>query len=166
MPGQVLLSLGSNAGERREALRAAVRRIAQLPDTRLRACSCYYETEPVGVRDQASFLNAAVAVETAFEPLEFLAALKEIEAALGRCPGQRWGPRRIDIDVILWEDVMFEDEVLTLPHAAFRERAFVLRPLSEIAPDAVDPVTGRCVAELASAPEARGRVERREALTP
>lgn len=163
---QVLLSLGSNLGDRREVLHAAMRALATMPGTVVTACSHCYETEPVGPVNQAPFLNAALAIETDLDPLELLAQTQRIERELGRTPGERWGPRRIDIDLVLWGDVTWEDARLMLPHPAFRERAFVLVPLAEIAPGAVDPVTGRTVAALAAALGAHGGVEMREALTP
>jgi 2-amino-4-hydroxy-6-hydroxymethyldihydropteridine diphosphokinase len=162
----VLLSLGSNIGDRLEALQAAVHALAVLPGTVLVACSHSYETDAVGVLGQAAFLNAAVRIETELEPLALLGETQRIERELGRIPGQRWGPRRIDIDIVLWGELIKVDARLMLPHAAFRERAFVLLPLREIAPEAVDPVSGKTVAELAEALGAHARVELGEALTP
>ena len=150
----VHLSLGSNLGDRAEHLRRALEAVAVLPDTRLVAQSSIHETAPWGVTDQPSFLNLAAAIETALGPLELLAAVKEIEVRLGRLPGPHWGPRVIDIDLVLWQDKVMESDALTLPHPRFRERAFVLLPLREIAPGAVDPVTGRTVAGLAAALDA------------
>ena len=147
----VYLSLGSNLGDRAEHLRRALEAVATLPDTRLVAQSSVHETVPWGVTDQPSFLNLAAAIETALGPLELLAAVKEIEGRLGRMPGPHWGPRVIDIDLVLWQDTVVESDALTLPHPRFRERAFVLLPLREIAPGAVDPVTGHTVDELAAA---------------
>jgi 2-amino-4-hydroxy-6-hydroxymethyldihydropteridine diphosphokinase len=151
MNTRVLLSLGSNLGDRADYLRRAVEALASLPDTRLAAQSSIHETAPWGVTDQPSFLNLAVEIETALGPLELLNAVKAVEVRLGRTPGSHWGPRVIDIDLVLWQDKVMKTDALELPHPRFRERAFVLLPLREIAPDAVDPVTGRTVAELASA---------------
>jgi 2-amino-4-hydroxy-6-hydroxymethyldihydropteridine diphosphokinase len=103
-------------------------------------------------------LNLAAEIETAFDPLELLNAAKAIERGLGRTPTVRWGPREIDIDLVLWGSRIVETESLVLPHKEFRTRAFVLVPLAEIAPDAVDPVTGLSVRELAGRPEAQGDV--------
>ncbi len=151
MSTRVLLSLGSNLGDRADHLRRAVEAVAALPDTCLVAQSSVHETAPWGVADQPSFLNLAAEIETAFGPLELLNAVKALEIRLGRTPGSQWGPRVIDIDLVLWQDTVMKTGALTLPHPRFRERAFVLLPLREIAPDAVDPVTGRTVAELAAA---------------
>jgi 2-amino-4-hydroxy-6-hydroxymethyldihydropteridine diphosphokinase len=125
--------------------------VALLPGTQLVATSSIHETAPWGVTEQPSFLNMAAEIETALGPLELLNAVKALELCLGRAPGPHWGPRVIDIDLVLWQDTVMETDALTLPHPRFRERAFVLLPLREIAPDAVDPVTGRTVAALAAA---------------
>ncbi len=151
MTAHVHLSLGSNLGDRADHLRRALDAVAALPETRLVAQSSVHETAPWGVTGQPSFLNLAAEIETALGPLELLNAVKTVEICLGRTPGPLWGPRAIDIDLVLWEDRVMETDALTLPHARFRERAFVLLPLREIAPDAVDPVTGCTVAELAAA---------------
>jgi 2-amino-4-hydroxy-6-hydroxymethyldihydropteridine diphosphokinase len=90
--------------------------------------------------------------------------MQEIERRLGRIPTRRWGPRVIDIDLVLWGAVEMATDALTLPHPAFRERAFVLAPLAEVAPDAVDPSTGLTVAQLERRPEARGGVRRLEGV--
>lgn len=147
---RVLLSLGSNLGDRDAYLSEAVNALAELPGVALVAASTRHDTAPVGVVDQPAFLNMAAEIETDLAPLELLNAVKAIESRLGRQPTYRWGPRVIDIDLILWGEMCFESETLTLPHPAFRDRAFVLKPLAEIAPEAVDPVTGKTVAELAS----------------
>ncbi len=151
MVTSVYLSLGSNLGDRAKNLRRAVEALSALPDTRVAAQSSIHETAPWGVTEQPSFLNLAAEIETAFGPLELLNAVKAVEVRLGRTPGPHWGPRVVDIDLVLWQDLVMETEALTLPHPRFRERAFVLLPLREIAPDVVDPVTGRTVAELAAA---------------
>lgn len=162
----VYLSLGSNLSDRTAHLRAALAYLEQVEGVMLTAVSHCYETEPLGRTDQPAFLNLAAEICTALSPMELLNAVKGIEARLGREPSERWAPRIIDIDVILWEHKELTTERLTLPHKSFRERAFVLVPLAEIAPGAVDPVTGKTVAELARSAEARGRTEKREKLSP
>lgn len=144
----VYLSLGSNMGNRLRNLQSAVERLrAELDVTVLRE-SRVYETEPVGDRDQDAFLNMAVSAETTLEPLDFLACSQSIEQELGREPSRRWGPRAIDIDIVLWDNVRETTGRLSIPHPEFRHRAFVLIPLAEIAPLAVDPVTGKYVVDL------------------
>ena len=155
---RVFLSLGSNVGDRCRYLRDALAAVDGLAGTRVRAVSQGYETEPWGVSDQPVFMNVAAEIETALKPLELLNAVKAIERQLGREPGRKWGPREIDIDVVLWEGVESGGPGLALPHPEFRRRAFVLEPLREIAGEVVDPVTGATVAELASRPEVEGRV--------
>jgi len=122
------------------------------------AVSPVYETAPVGELNQPAFLNAAVEIETALAPLELLNAVKSVENALGRVPRTRWGPREIDLDLILWGDLTLSSETLTLPHPEFRYRRFVLAPLADIAPDARDPVTGLRVAELLARSASQGQV--------
>ena len=155
---RVWLSLGSNLGDRGANLVEAVTALAQCPGIDVIATSSVYETEPVGETDQPPFYNMAVEIETDLTPLELLNAVKSVETQLGRQPTYRWGPRVIDIDLILWGQRQWESEELTLPHREFRNRAFVLQPLADIASDAVDPVTGMTVAELARV--AGGRVSK------
>ncbi|MCP4644541.1 MAG: 2-amino-4-hydroxy-6-hydroxymethyldihydropteridine diphosphokinase [bacterium] len=155
---RIHLSLGSNLGDRIANLRDARDALDQLNGVCVTATSGCYETAPVGVTDQPAFLNAAVEIETDLDPLELLKAVKGIEQGLGRVPSERWGPRSIDIDIVLMGDRVMETQTLTVPHAEFRGRAFVLTPLTEIAADAVDPVTGATVGDLAARPEAQGAV--------
>lgn len=145
---QVWLSIGSNIGERNRQLQAAVISLSQHPDITVRTASSVYETPPWGKTEQSAFYNAIVEIGTALEPLELLNTVKLIEQQLGRCAGPRWGPRSIDIDIVIWEDVAVDTKTLTIPHLHFRERAFVLVPLCELAPKLIDPVSGATVQEL------------------
>jgi 2-amino-4-hydroxy-6-hydroxymethyldihydropteridine diphosphokinase len=160
---RVHLSLGTNLGDRARNLQDALHLLAQVPGVRLLLLSPVYETEPVGVRDQPAFYNLAVEIETDLPPLELLNAVKDLETRLGRETTYQWGPRLIDIDLVLWGNLVLSFEKLTLPHPEFRERAFVLAPLRDIAPDAVDPVTGMTVRQLASQPDVHGHVARLDA---
>ena len=154
----VYLSLGSNMGDSPVLLQSALERVDQLPETRVSRASRFYETEPWGELNQPAFLNIAAEIETELAPLELLNAAKQIEVDLGRQPGPRWGPRALDIDLILWGEQVVYDDALTIPHPRFRQRAFVLAPLCDIAPEARDPITGRTVRQLRDAAGVTGKV--------
>jgi 2-amino-4-hydroxy-6-hydroxymethyldihydropteridine diphosphokinase len=140
------LSIGSNLGGRAENCIIAVARLAH--KVQVLNVSDIYETEPWGKTDQPEFMNAAVEIETQLPPRELLAACKTIEDAMGRKPGERWGPRVIDLDILLYEDLIVEDENLILPHPHMHERRFVLQPLADIAPQVRHPVLRKTAAEL------------------
>jgi 2-amino-4-hydroxy-6-hydroxymethyldihydropteridine diphosphokinase len=144
----VYLGLGANLEDRLVTLRSAVASLDALESTCVSKVSGVYETEPWGLTDQPKFLNIAVEIETAFSPIELLRLLKDVETRLGRTPALRWGPRMVDIDIILWGDTLMQTRELTIPHVFFRDRHFVLTPLAEIAPHVVDPVTGNTVKAL------------------
>lgn len=129
---RALLGLGANLGDSVATLFAAKERLAQLGT--VTAASSLYRTPPWGVEEQPPFVNAAVALETALDPDTLLAALKELEAELGRTATFRWGPRVIDVDILDYDGVQRSDPVLTIPHARLLDRAFVLVPLAEIEP--------------------------------
>lgn len=131
------LGLGSNVGDKAAMLAQAVEHLAATPGIRVTARSADYRTPPWGDTDQDWFLNAAAAIETELTPHGLLEVCLSIEAALGRVRERRWGPRVIDIDVLAYEGAEVSDERLVLPHRFVRERAFVLVPLAEIAPDLV-----------------------------
>jgi 2-amino-4-hydroxy-6-hydroxymethyldihydropteridine diphosphokinase len=150
----VCLGLGSNLGDKAGHLRAALdllRRDGVQPV----AISSLYRTDPVGYLDQDWFLNAAAVVRTHLDPHDLLGRLLGIERALGRVRGVRNGPRSIDLDILLWQDLVLTAPDLTIPHPRLHERLFVLAPLAEIAPTASHPVLGttleecrvRCIAE-------------------
>ena len=151
MTYRAVLGLGSNLGAREDFLNRAAAALRAAPGVRLVWCSSVYETDPWGGVAQGRFLNAAVEIETTLEPPALLAELKRIEQALGRTQAERWGPREIDIDILLYDGVVHSSEGLTVPHPALAERRFALVPLREIAPDVVHPVSGLTVAEMAHA---------------
>jgi 2-amino-4-hydroxy-6-hydroxymethyldihydropteridine diphosphokinase len=144
------VGLGSNLGEREVLLKAALEHLAQLPETRLGRVSSLYDTAPVGELDQPNFLNAVAQVETALTARQLLWNLLLIERRLGRVrhAASRYGPRTIDLDLILYGDLVVDTEDLRVPHPEMHRRAFVLVPLAEIEPRLVHPTLGLTVTEL------------------
>jgi 2-amino-4-hydroxy-6-hydroxymethyldihydropteridine diphosphokinase len=142
----VYLGLGSNLGNRRRNLAVALLRLEPL--VRVEAVSSLYETEPVGEQDQPAFLNAACRAVTGLPARGLLRHLQQVERDLGRRPGERWGPRPIDIDLLLYGDEVIDEPDLRVPHPELVKRAFVLAPLAELAPDAVHAALGRTISEL------------------
>jgi 2-amino-4-hydroxy-6-hydroxymethyldihydropteridine diphosphokinase len=155
---RAFLCIGSNLENRVSALKAAVERLNEVPNSRVAALSSIYETEPWGKADQAAFLNQAVEIETSLEPERLLEFCQAIERGLGRQRTIRWGPRTIDIDILLYDGRITEGTALRIPHPHLRDRRFALAPLAEIAPEAPVPGTGRTVAELLETCEDRGGV--------
>jgi 2-amino-4-hydroxy-6-hydroxymethyldihydropteridine diphosphokinase len=158
---KVYLGLGSNLGDRGQNLRRALSVLDETDGITVRSASSCYETQPVGpVTGQDEFYNAAVEIETTLSPQELLALIKAAEIQLGRVSGERWGPRVIDIDILLWDNNILQQEGLTIPHPEMTTRAFVLAPLAEIAPDVAHPTARKSVAELASQLDDAHRVRR------
>jgi 2-amino-4-hydroxy-6-hydroxymethyldihydropteridine diphosphokinase len=142
----VYLALGSNVGDSEKHIEQAIASLGEGLNTIERAP--LYESKAVGFTGQADFLNTAVRGETDMAPEELLVFIKKTEQKIGRQQTFRWGPREIDIDIIFYDDLQQQTEALTLPHPEFRGRDFVLRPLSDLNPAVVDPVTGLSVAQL------------------
>ncbi len=129
------VGLGANLGDRHANIQTALSKLADSPEVEIIHSSSLYETTPVGVTDQPDFLNTVAAVRTMLPPRGLLAALLHIENQMGRARNLRWGPRVIDLDLLLYGDQQIQSPGLTVPHPRLRERAFVLVPLAEIAPD-------------------------------
>ncbi len=154
----VFLGIGSNVGERQKFLNGAAAALKQVPNVKIVWASSVYETDPYGKVDQPKFLNAALEIETTLLPTELLARVKSIEESIGRTKTEAWGPREIDIDILLYDGLVHTDEALTVPHPELEKRKFVLVPLREIAPDLVHPIHGMTISELASACRDNGGV--------
>jgi 2-amino-4-hydroxy-6-hydroxymethyldihydropteridine diphosphokinase len=156
-----LLGLGSNLGDRLTHMREAVRRLAGVPHVEIERVSSLYETAPMGgPADQGWFLNAVVAVRTRLSPDDLLQACRQIEHDLGRVRGERFGPRTMDMDVLLYADRIIQTAELTVPHPRLHERRFVLVPLVEVAPDLLHPTFGRSLSALLAALSAQDEVRR------
>jgi len=137
------IGVGANLGDREATIRAALAALDATPGIRVVAVSSFRETEPVGYVDQPQFLNAAAAVETELDARGLLDALLAVERGLGRTrEGPRFGPRTIDLDLLLFGDVEVDEPGLTVPHPRLHERAFVLEPLTELDPEMVVPGRG------------------------
>jgi 2-amino-4-hydroxy-6-hydroxymethyldihydropteridine diphosphokinase len=149
MAERACIGLGSNLGEPRRQLERAIEALGRLPASRLAGASGFLETRPIGgPPGQSPFLNAAAVVETELEPTELLAQLLRIEREAGRMRTVHWGPRELDLDLLLHGDRIVDATDLALPHPRMGHRRFVLGPLAEVAPQAVDPRTGRTVAAM------------------
>ena len=150
-PGEhlVFLGLGSNLGDRDALLRAALAQLA--PDVRVMRVSSVWDTAPLLVTNQPRFHNAVAEGLTRLDPVALLRLAKRIERALGRAPGPRYGPRPVDIDILLYDDLILDTPELVIPHAQLAVRAFALAPLAEIAPRAWHPALARDAQTLAAA---------------
>ncbi len=142
----IYLALGSNLEDRQANLRQALMSLA--PGVEVLERSPIYETEPWGYQDQPRYLNQVVSGTTRLAPLALLQHLKSIEVSLGRTPSFRYGPRLIDLDILFYDDLVLESDELTIPHPRLTERAFVLVPLGDLAPDLRHPILGVTVLDL------------------
>jgi 2-amino-4-hydroxy-6-hydroxymethyldihydropteridine diphosphokinase len=153
------IALGSNLGDRRAVLGSAVRALGRVPETQVVAVSDAVETEPVGPVAQGMFLNAAALLRTRLAARMLMNELTRIEHEHGRdrAGGERWGPRTLDLDLLLYGDAVIDEPGLTLPHPRLHGRAFVLDPLVRLAPEMVVPTLGRSIRELHAALHGQGR---------
>jgi 2-amino-4-hydroxy-6-hydroxymethyldihydropteridine diphosphokinase len=149
MSSLALIGLGSNLGDRRAMLEGAIAALNATLGIRVLRISSFQETDPVGgPPGQGTFLNAAAALETTLDPWDLLQVLQTIETWFGRVRAVRWGERTLDLDLLLFDDRIIETPELTVPHPRLADRRFVLEPLAEIAPDTIEPRTGRTLSEL------------------
>ncbi|MGE5409983.1 MAG: 2-amino-4-hydroxy-6-hydroxymethyldihydropteridine diphosphokinase [Clostridiales bacterium] len=144
----IFLGLGSNKGERLSFLIAAVDKMRSDKKTVVQLVSSVYETEPYGCKEQNYFFNAAIKISSERSLEELHLWIKELEKEIGRKEGPKWGPREIDIDLLFYNDVVYSDQRLTVPHKEILLRDFVLVPLKEIAPDFLHPVLKRKIADI------------------
>jgi len=144
------ISIGANLGKRVQTCEQALVRLDAHPALRLVRRSSLYETEPRGDLDQPPFVNLAAELNTSLEPEDLLRLLEDTEVDLGRRPTRRWGPRVIDLDLLLYDQLILQTQTLVIPHPRMHERRFVLVPLEEIAPELRDPRTGRTFSEILS----------------
>ena len=161
------IGLGSNLATPLEQLRSALAALAALPQTALVAQSAFYISDPLGPADQPRYVNAVAALDTELSPIDLLDALQRIELEQGRTrKAERWGPRTLDLDILLFGDLQLDEPRLTVPHYHMHARAFVLYPLAEIAPDLRLP-DGRALTELLAACPFAGleRLNRSETVT-
>ncbi len=145
---QAFIALGANLGDPAATIRAAFEALDSLPESRLLASSALYRTAPVGITEQPEFVNAAARIETGLAPEALLDALLDIEHRFGRIRAERNGPRTLDLDVLLYDDLVLDSPRLTLPHPRLHLRAFVLYPLADLAPDLALPGRGSLAAWL------------------
>jgi len=141
------IGLGSNLDDRAGHISAATKALAQLPDSSIHACAPWYQSIAIGPGEQRDYINTVVAVTTRLEPLSLLARLHAIEAGRGRIRKLRWGPRSLDLDLLLYGDRVIQNSELTVPHPRLTERNFVIYPLADIAPSLILP-TGVSLKEL------------------
>ena len=147
---RAFVGLGANLGAREEMLARAVERLRAHEGVAVVAISELRETDPVGVVDQPRFLNGAVLVETTLSPRALLEVLLEVERELGRVRSERWGPRTVDLDLLVYDDVTIDEPGLRVPHPRLHERRFALEPLADLDPDLVIPGRGSVSALLSA----------------
>ena len=152
---RIAIALGSNLGDSRTILDNATQILAQTIGITLKAQSSWYQTAPVGP-PQPDYLNGCALLEVQLTPQELLETLLKIEVQFGRVRQERWGPRTLDLDLLLFDDLILETPSLQLPHPRMIERAFVLVPLAEIAPNWVEPVSGKAIAQLVQGVDCSG----------
>lgn len=146
------LGLGSNLGDREAYLRAALDALDRLEGTRVVATSQLYCSKPWGKLDQPGFINMVAAIETTLEPKDLLRECKRIEREAGRTAGEKWGPRVLDIDILLYDELTLDRPALTIPHPRMWQRQFVLMPLAELLPQLED-TNGRSIAQVLKSEE-------------
>ncbi|MGL5135820.1 MAG: 2-amino-4-hydroxy-6-hydroxymethyldihydropteridine diphosphokinase [Planktothrix sp.] len=143
----VAIALGSNLGDSKTTVKTALDILNQHPQIQVKSCSSWYQTPPIGP-PQPDYINGCAILEVQLQPEHLLEILLAVESQLGRVRREPWGPRTLDLDVLLFDNLVWETPTLKIPHPRMRERAFVLVPLAEIAPNWVDPVTQKTMIQL------------------
>ncbi|MGQ9607936.1 MAG: 2-amino-4-hydroxy-6-hydroxymethyldihydropteridine diphosphokinase [bacterium] len=146
----IYIGLGSNLGNKKENIRQALSLLNEVEGITIVKISSFYETEPVGYEDQNWFINAVAQIETSFSPQEILKIFKEIEQKIGREESIRWGPRKIDLDILFYDQLVYKSNDLIIPHPRLHERAFVLVPLAEINKELMHPIYNKSINKLLS----------------
>lgn len=157
------IGLGANLGDPRAQIAEALRRLGSAPETRLVRAATLYRSDPVGPPDQPEYFNTVAQIETRLEPAALLASVQAIERSLGRTRSIRWGPRLIDLDILLYGDRRIEEAGLVIPHPEITRRRFVLQPLFDLAPDLLVPGSAGSVRDLLGALEDSEKSVRRDA---
>ena len=150
------IALGSNLGNSLETLESAVATIASTSGILVKGRSHWYQTKAISPSPQPDYLNGCVILQTTYSPIVLLNTLLEIEQQFGRVRRERNDPRTLDLDLLLFDDIVLNEPELQIPHPRMVERAFVLVPLAEIAPDWIEPISGKAIAELAQAVDCSG----------
>ncbi len=158
---KAFIGLGSNLGEREHLIRSAAEGLDLLPDTKLVRISSLYDTKPVGDLDQPDYLNAVALVITELDPQRLLWNLLLLENKLGRKRRKRWEPRPIDLDLLFYGNAVIDEPGLVVPHPEAHKRAFVLVPMSELAPEFSHPALGKSISSLLRTLKPRGSVRRK-----
>lgn len=150
MKNTAYIGLGSNEGDRKKNIQSALKEISLLEGNKIESVSSLYESLPFGKEDQDNFFNAVIKLSTSFDYRDLLKKLKEIEVRMGRVFREKWGPREIDLDILFYNNLIFSNEIITLPHEGVIYRDFVLVPLCEIEPELIHPVYNKKVCEFIS----------------
>ena len=156
------IGFGSNIGDRLAYIQSAIHTLSETEGITLQKTSSIYTTDPIGYESQAQFLNGVAAIQTSLSPLSLLHTLKDIETTIGRKHRIRWGPREIDLDILIYADLCVQTEKLVIPHPEMHLRGFVLVPLTEIAPNLVHPVFQESIQTLRNRLEDDKSVLRKE----